>query len=85
MKVKKAPSEWSLGVLTGAGMVGGARHEDVVPVDDVWSCVYARNKSDLAVWDLAGIAIVVKSRHFAERRDFPPLWGSPRLCTNVLC
>ena len=29
-----------------------------------------------AVWDLAAIAIVVKSRHFVERRDFPPLRGS---------
>ena len=37
----------------------------------------ARNKSDLAVWDLARIPIVVTSRHFVERRDFPPLWGSP--------
>ncbi len=36
-----------------------------------------RETSDLAVWDLAGIPIVVKSRHFVERRDFPPLWGSP--------
>ena len=39
--------------------------------------VQGRNKSDLAVWDLVGIPIVVKSRHYVERRDFPPLWGSP--------
>ena len=36
---------------------------------------FVREASDLAVWDLAGILIVVKSQHFLERRDFPPLWG----------
>ena len=35
---------------------------------------FMRETSDLAVWDLAEIPIVVKSRHFVERRDFPPLW-----------
>ena len=35
-----------------------------------------RETSDQAAWDLVGIAIVVKSRHFVECRDFPPLWGS---------
>ena len=32
---------------------------------------HARNKSDLEVWDLAGILILVESRHFVERWDFP--------------
>ena len=37
---------------------------------------FMREMSDLAVWDVAEIPTVVKSRHFVERRYFPPLWGS---------
>ena len=39
--------------------------------------VHARNVGSGGMGYIAWIDIVVKSRRFVERRDFPPLWRSP--------